>query len=107
MIIGPKTLQDGCRQIESLLNYWHSAIDEAYRKSDDNLAVGLKLNLKPGKEGGTNVKAEINFISDRVKDATAGHTIFEDQISLFEEKEKPRDRRGPVGRPPRFKGLGG
>jgi len=112
MKIGNKTIEKATELLGGLLNSYQNELDKAYLKSDDTLAVSLTLKISPDQHG-NKLKADIKFVADQVKDSANGHAD-EDQLSFDDVQwnvtpiwQKPKDRRGKVGNPPRFKPLGG
>jgi len=64
-----------------LKNYQHK-INSAYLEADDELSVALKVSFKPSGSG-VKVKADLNFVSERVKDSAAETVMPGQQLQLF------------------------
>ena len=112
MNIGEKTVKHVSERVEALARYHLSEINEAYLKfgeDDPDFKITFKATFKPAADGGLKVPIEISFPpGPNIKDQSTGY-VNEGQLNLFEDKKvvNIRDRRGPVGNPPRFKPLGG
>ena len=87
--IGEKTLKRTMELIEGMFRYHISAINQAYLKSDDALSVSIKAKYKPGKFSGIDIKADIEFVAEKVKDSDSSN-VDEDQMTIFEEKAKQK-----------------
>jgi hypothetical protein len=59
------------------------AIERAYCNTDEALAVALKIKYIP-KPNSTEVKTEINFVTDRVKDSNGATIEQNEQLELFD-----------------------
>ena len=111
MKIGEKIIGDIQERVEHLTRAWQSDINDAYMKfgdDDPDFKLSYKATLKPS-VGQIKVVVEISFPpGPNIKDTSTGY-VDEDQLDLFVESKviSIEDRRGVVGRPPRFKGLGG
>lgn len=88
--IGPITIAEIERTINSLLVLHATDIDVAFILSDDEkpmLSIALTVKLEPGKTG-IDIDTTMTFVKDRVKDKVSSHAD-ENQKNLFDAKDKP------------------
>lgn len=109
--IGEKTIEEIADQIEGLTRAWLMNLNDAFKKfGAKKFPVNFKVTLDAGSNGTNHVSTEIKFRPEPDISDTASGSAEEDQLNLFEVKFSVapiKDRRGPVGRAPRFKALGG
>ncbi len=74
-----------------LLRNYRGKINIAYLDADDELGVGIKLTFKP-KGSGVHVKADLNFIAERVKDSAQDTVMPGRQLSLEFQTASSRPR---------------
>ena len=88
MTIGINTLDKSAALLKDLLVSYLVEIDKAYNEyGDDSFPVNMKLTFTPSNKGGVDIKADISFVTGRVKDTTKG-SVDENQIPLeLHEKE--------------------
>lgn len=119
--IGTETIDYMANQYRALLLEHQTEIDAAYLRlgGEDPLSISLTVKVSPG-DNGNNVETNINCVTDRLKDKARG-TVDEEQGKLFppsdfwnEDGTQPKIRwpftihpKPRVGRPPRFRALGG
>ena len=122
--IGTETIDYMANQYRALLLEHQTEIDAAYLRlgDEDPLSISLTVKVSPG-DNGNNVETNINCVTDRLKDKARG-TVDEEQGELFplftppdfwkEDGTQPKIRwpltiypMPRVGRPPRFRPLGG
>jgi hypothetical protein len=83
MMIGEKTKDEIKREVEALVDMYWAQIKEAWLKAGDStLSIGLTAALKETTAGKINVKTQIAFVLQRVKD-DLDHDVDEDQMDLF------------------------
>lgn len=89
MKLGEKTFAEVSRQVSGLMKYNEGRLNMAYLKAEDGLKVSFSTNIAPNGTG-VNVKTEISFTVEKLKDMATGR-VSEIQADLF--TEHPIDKR--------------
>lgn len=84
--IGKNTAIKMVDMLHALINEHLDELDEAYRKTEDALSVGVTIKIKPHPQTGNQIDVGINFVESRVKDAITD-AVDENQIQMFDVKE--------------------
>jgi len=116
---GEQTRMEIGALIEEMLKDEETGLQIAFLKAgDDPLAISLNVKVDVGEDGDNEVDATMTYTVEKRKVKASGRANENDRAMFSRDElqgkgstdpkpESPRDRRGPVGRPPRFKALGG
>lgn len=92
MDINTEVIEKASDLIKTLLKNYNWKINKAFLEADDELKVGLGLTFKPvGSE--IMVKADLNFVAERVKDSAQAKVGQGKQITIEFSPRKERERR--------------
>lgn len=88
MEIDNKTLEKGGEMLGLLMQSYRTKINQAFLKQDDKFKIGLGLTISPGLTvDSVKLEAEINFVSERIKDTFTqsvdiGPTLFDQESTV-------------------------
>ena len=107
--------------IEEILRDEEKTLNHAFLKAgEDPLAISFNVKVDVDDGGENAIDINYTYTVEKRKGKASGHANENDQAMFSRDElqgkgtadpvpheEKPRDPLGPVGRPPRFSGLGG